>query len=231
MISIVDDVARKGTPNGCETSAEKYDDHFRGLAEVRRYSAAMAPPTAEPTVRPLTAETWPDLELLFARPGDQGRCWCMWWRLPGKEWSASRTAERRAALGERAAVEPSPGLLAYDDGEPVGWVAVAPRAEHPRIPRSTAIVYEEDVPDCWSVSCFYIRPDHRRQGISTTLLAAAVDHAARHGARTLEAYPVDAAGRVSSSAMFHGSLSLFTRAGFEEVGRRNGRPTVRLSLG
>jgi GNAT superfamily N-acetyltransferase len=190
----------------------------------------MDAPTTEPTVRPLTAETWPEFERLFARRGDQGRCWCMWFRLAGKEWNSTRTAERKAAFAERAAAAPSPGLVAYDDGEPVGWVAVAPRAEHPRIPRSTVIVQDPDVPDCWSVTCFYIRPDHRGRGLATTLLAAAVDHAATHGAQHIEAYPVDAPDPVSSSVMFHGSLGLFTRAGFTEVGRRRGRPTVRLAV-
>ena len=191
----------------------------------------MDAPTTEPTIRPLTAKSWPELEQLFARPGDQRGCWCMWFRITGKEWTATRTAERRAAFAERAAAAPSPGLLGYVDGEPVAWVAVAPRAEYPRIPRSTVIAHDPEVPDCWSVTCFYIRPDHRGRGLATALLAAAVDHAAAHGARNVEAYPVDAQERTSSSAMYHGSLGLFTRAGFREVGRRNGRPTVRLTLG
>lgn len=155
----------------------------------------------------------------------------MWFRVVGKEWSTTRSADRRAAFADRAAVEPSPGLIAYADGEPVGWVAVAPREEHPRIPRSTVIVHDPELPDCWSVTCFYIHPSHRGEGLATTLLAGAVDHAAAHGARHLEGYPVDAPQRVSSSVMFHGSLGLFARAGFEEVGRRNGRPTMRLALG
>lgn len=188
-------------------------------------------PTTQPVLRPLTAETWPALERLFSRPGDQGRCWCMWFRLPGKEWSSTSTARRRAAFGERAATEPSPGIVACSDGEPVGWVAVAPRTEYPRIPRSTVVVHDADVPDCWSVTCFYIHPSNRRAGLASTLLSAAVDHAAAHGARHVEGYPVDTTERVSSSVMFHGSLGLFTRAGFREVGRRNGRPTVRLTLG
>jgi len=154
----------------------------------------------------------------------------MWFRLPGREGSTSRTAERRAAFGDRAEAAPSPGIVAYVDGEPVGWVAVAPRAEYPRLRRSTVVVHDPDVPDCWSVTCFYIHPSHRREGLATALLHAAVEHAAAHGAGNVEGYPVDAQQRVSSSVMFHGSLGLFTRAGFKEVGRRNGRPTVRLPI-
>ncbi|MPV35449.1 GNAT family N-acetyltransferase [Georgenia subflava] len=190
----------------------------------------MARPTTETSIKPLTTATWPDLKDLFARPGDQSRCGCMWFRLTPKEFTATRAAELRETFSERAGTAPSPGLIAYDDGTPVGWVAVAPRLEHPRLRRSTVVVYDDAVPDCWSVSCFYIRPGHRGRGLSTALLAAAVDHAAAHGAAHVEGYPVEPSGRASSSSMFHGSFSLFRRAGFTKVGRRQGRPTVRLTL-
>ena len=181
-------------------------------------------------IRPLTAERWPDLERLFAGRGDQASCWCTWWRLPGKDYERARVAGRREVMTERARRPPAPGLLAYDGDVPVGWVAVAPRPEYPRIPRSAVATYDPSVPGCWAVTCFYVPPGRRGQGLTTALLAAAVEHARAHGARFLEGYPVDRAARGSSSAMYPGALGVFLRAGFGEVGRRRGRPTVRLSL-
>ncbi|WP_405002575.1 GNAT family N-acetyltransferase [Georgenia thermotolerans] len=83
-------------------------------------------------------------------------------------------------MADRVARTPAPGLLAYAGGVPAGWVALAPRGEYPRIPRSTVITYE-DVPGCWAITCFYVHPGHRGRGLLQPLLAAAVEHARTHG--------------------------------------------------
>jgi hypothetical protein len=60
----------------------------------------------------------------------------------------------------------------------------------------------------------------------THLLAAAVDYAREHGATLLEAYPIDTAGgRVASANAYHGTLSMFERAGFRVAARRQANPT------
>ncbi|GAA1634578.1 GNAT family N-acetyltransferase [Georgenia ruanii] len=189
----------------------------------------MVTPPATVAIHPADADRWPDVERLFRGPGDPRNCWCAWWRLPRADYSATSVADRRALLAERVARPPAPGLLAYADGVPIGWVALAPRAEYPRIPRSTVITYEE-VPGCWAVTCFYVHPDHRGRGLLRQLLAAAVEHARAHGAEHLEAYPVEPGPGQSDSGLFRGPLELFLRAGFVEVGRRRGRPTVRRAL-
>ena len=85
-----------------------------------------------------------------------------------------------------------------------------------------------DVP-VWSISCFYIRKGHRREGIMTALITAAIEYARAAGAPALEAYPLD--GAVSPSATSTGYASTFTRAGFSEIARRSPeRPIMRLQL-
>ena len=105
------------------------------------------------------------------------------------------------------------GLLAYDGGTPVGWVAVAPRYRYPRLLRSTTLhLAPDDEPGVWSVTCFYIHRRHRRSGVAAALLAAAVDYAA---GTVVEGYPVDTGGdRRPSGDLFTGTVALFTRAGF-----------------
>ena len=39
--------------------------------------------------------------------------------------------------------------------------------------------------------CFVVRREHRREGLNARLLDAAVEHARKHGARLIEAYPID----------------------------------------
>ena len=59
----------------------------------------------------------------------------------------------------------------------------------------------DDLP-VWSISCFFVRRDYRRQGIMTQLLAAAVKTARRAKASALEAYPIDTSASKSSSNIF-----------------------------
>jgi ribosomal protein S18 acetylase RimI-like enzyme len=127
-----------------------------------------------------------------------------------------------------------PGLLGYCGGEPVGWVSVAPRRDFGRVLRSRNLKPAPGDPagDVWSIVCFWIPRKHRRRGVSTELLDAAVAYAADRGAGTVEAYPIDTRGdRVSSAEVFTGTLEMFERAGFTEVRRRaDKRPIVQRPL-
>lgn len=120
----------------------------------------------------------------------------------------------------------TPGLIAYRDGEPVGWCSVAPRAEYRSLARSTVAKPVDDLP-VWSLVCFYVVPGSRRSGIARQLVRASCDHVARHGGEIIEAYPVDdTMGPVSSDAAYHGWVSLLRDEGFREVTRRTPRRPV-----
>ena len=87
------------------------------------------------------------------------------------------------------------GLVAYLDGEPVGWCAVEPRPAYPRLLLKTRVPWDgraEDKADdsVWAVTCFVTRAGFRRRGISRALARAAVDFARERGARALEGYPM-----------------------------------------
>ena len=179
------------------------------------------------SVQPLTADRWADLERLFGPRGAYGGCWCMWWRLSGREFEEAGSDGRHAMLQARSRQEPPPGLLAYDaDGNPIGWIAVAPRAEFGRMQRSPKLK-PVDAEPVWSINCFYIDRQSRRHGVATALLVAAVEHAAQYGAELVEGYPIDPAEPTGHEDFFTGSLDLFLAAGFSEVARRGGRPIVR----
>ncbi|HZZ98038.1 MAG TPA: GNAT family N-acetyltransferase [Jatrophihabitantaceae bacterium] len=185
------------------------------------------------TVEDATAERWDDLAVVMGTRGDPSRCWCQWFRLRNSEFRAASVAQNRAALRVQAAESPPPGVLAYDeDGAPAGWCAVAPRAAYPRLATST-LVTTPDEDGLWAVTCFVVRTAVRRRGLAEPLLDGAIELARRHGARAIEAYPVDVAvKKPSSSELYHGPLSVFLRAGFTEVGNRPkpARTTVRLTL-
>jgi GNAT superfamily N-acetyltransferase len=193
--------------------------------------------TEEVCTAPLTPERWADLEKVFGGGrGDCGRCWCMYWRLPRRDFETSLGDQARELFRARVEAGPPPGLLAYRGGEPVGWVQVGPRADVPQwngARRLTAPLPDAppDDPRVWGISCFVTRSGCRRQGIATALLAAAIGWAREGGARVLEACPVDTEGNRPPAALYHGVASTFRAAGFREVARRRpDRPLLRLAL-
>jgi GNAT superfamily N-acetyltransferase len=181
-------------------------------------------------VHPVTPERWGDLADLAGERGFTSGCWCMWWRVTSKEFDERHGAGLRRDLQRLVDAGRAPGLLAYVDGVPAGWVAVAPRDEYPRLDRSPKLRRLDDRP-VWSITCFSIDRRHRRRGVAAVLLDAAVDFAQERGAEVVEAYPIDTAGAKRSSAeLYTGTLAMFERAGFEEVARRGGRPIVRRAV-
>jgi GNAT superfamily N-acetyltransferase len=179
------------------------------------------------TVEPVTAEHWDDLIRLFGERGASSGCWCMWWRKPAKEWGRDAGARNKRELRALVGEERAPGLLAYRSGSPVGWVALAPRDDYPRLQRSPKLKPVDDTP-VWVISCFYIDRNHRGTGVATALLQSATQFARAHGACAVEGFPIDTgAGTRTNADLFTGTLAMFTDAGFDEIARRGGRPIVR----
>jgi ribosomal protein S18 acetylase RimI-like enzyme len=181
-------------------------------------------------VHAATAERWADIAAVAGEQGFYSGCWCTWWQTTSKEWDELGGRRRRERLRKTVAAGEVPGLLAYRDGEPVGWVRVGPRDDHPRMQRSPKLKAVDGEP-AWVVSCFVVRRDARRQGVAAALLDAAVRHARAHGARVVDGVPVDVRGRGTRSAdLFTGTTGMFESAGFVEIARRGGRPVLRRSV-
>ena len=179
---------------------------------------------------PLTPDRWHDLEQLFGPNGAYAGCWCMWWRVAGKDWTACRGDSNRTAFKEIVDSGEVPGILGYVDGQPVGWCAIAPRDAHMRLREERVRIFKRvDDQPVWTITCFYIARTHRNRGLMLKLLEAAVFYASSQGATIVEGYPLDTAGdRKAASSAYTGLLSVFQKAGFIEVLRRHeGRPIMR----
>ena len=201
-------------------------------APVPRPTGSRETVTAEQlTIVPANQAAWEDLRAVFGTTGDTARCWCQRFRmLPKESWVSEGPDELAARLRDQTAcgnrkARATSGLVAYLDGEPVGWCAVAPRADHPRLLRDYRVPWlgrNQDKADTtvWAVTCFVTRVGYRRRGVSRALARAAVGFARERGACAVEGYPdfVDG-GSV-------GTLAMFADAGFAEVSQPGKRRAV-----
>lgn len=181
-------------------------------------------------IHPVTPDRWSDLEALFGKSGACYGCWCMWWRVTNKEFIDMKAEGHKEAIRTLVQQGNEPGLIAYAEGVPAGWVTVAPRADYVRLKTSRMLAAVDDLP-VWSIPCFFVHKSYRRAGMTVRLIEAALEYAKAHGATVVEAYPHDVDKVVNPMNLFTGAVSAFVAAGFVEVARRKpGRPVMRKTL-
>src|SRR3984957_8919493 len=211
------------------------------------------------TIVPANHATWADLTAIFGTI-DSGRCNCQRFKTRGWFWDQATDEQRRERLREQVNCDDpdaksTTGLVAYltgaslrpegrspEDlrsekargfpGVPVGWVAVEPRTEYPRLlglPTVWRGRHEDKHDDgVWSVTCFVVRKGYRKRGITYALAAATVGYARENGARALEGYAMRTKpGRDITWGELHvGAVHVFADAGFAEVSS----PSVRRAV-
>ena len=185
------------------------------------------------TIVPANEASWEDLQAIFGTRGDPSRCFCQRYKMaPGESWASVGAEELAARLREQTECGnprslTTSGLVAFLDGEPVGWCAVEPRPAYPRMLRNMRVPWEgrsEDKHDerVWALTCFVTRAGFRKRGITHALACAAVELARERGASALEGYPITTK-EVILSELHVGTEAAFEAAGFAEAGH----PTLR----
>ena len=172
------------------------------------------------TICPLTPNLMESMRVVL-RGSWGSSCWCMFPRVSGPQWNklpgtGSGAQRRRIAMENLARRSIAPGLLAFREEQPVGWVAIAPREEFTRVEKSRATPRVDDE-DVWVIPCVTVSKEARGQGIAVELIRAAAKYAFDHGAPAVEAYPRAGSRRTGDDNIFFGTQPLFERAGFEIV--------------
>ena len=234
--TIPDETSIRSPPRAGPTSASPAEARAAEKVAVAAEMEAEAANPPEVTIVPANESSWEDLQAVLGTRGDPHRCQCQRYRMrPGEAWASFPVEERAHRLRTQTECghpesDATSGLVAYLDGEPVGWCAVAPRAEHPRLLRNCRVPWEgrsEDKTDdsVWAVTCFVTRAGFRRRGISRALARATVDFARERGARALEGYPMltEPGKEIAWGELHVGSRSIFADAGFAEASH----PTLR----
>ncbi|GGC54933.1 GNAT family N-acetyltransferase [Hoyosella rhizosphaerae] len=144
---------------------------------------------------------------------DANVCWCLSYRISSKLNNELRGPARGEYVAKLMETRGPLGVLAYDGDTPVGWAAVAPRADT-AFARNRKIPWIDDLP-VWSLWCIRVRPGHRGNGVSHALISGAVEYAKTHGAPAIEAYPLDNKGaKVDLTMAYAGIRKNFEAAGF-----------------
>src|SRR5438067_11582061 len=140
-------------------------------------------------IRPVTPKRWRDLERLFGPKGAYSNCWCMFWRLRRRDFHAMAADERRRALRAWVRSGAEPGLLAYRQGKPVAWCAVAPRDEYAALAASPKLKPVGETRGVWSITCYFVAKEHRRTGLMSALIEGAARDARGKCARVRDGFP------------------------------------------
>jgi ribosomal protein S18 acetylase RimI-like enzyme len=166
----------------------------------------------------------PDFERFFeTRPAPGAyMCWCLYHQpaaqmtgdlLPRSraEW-ASRNRARRRKLVKTGR---SHGIIVYSKGEPVAWCQFGSWEE---LPRFDKLAHGRPSPGrtkrFWRITCFTVDRRHRRRGVASTALRAALVAIGKGGGGLVEAYPIT---RWGAYREYLGTVSMFKKEGFEIV--------------
>jgi hypothetical protein len=121
---------------------------------------------------PANEASWDDIQAVFGTRGDPSRCWCQRFKMqPGESWASVGPDELAFRLRQQTdcghpKADATSGLVAFLGVEPVGWCAVEPRTEYPRLLRNNRVPWEdrnEDKADgsVWAVTSFVTRTGFR----------------------------------------------------------------------
>jgi GNAT superfamily N-acetyltransferase len=184
--------------------------------------------SAAVTVVPANEASWADLRAIFGDRGYAAYCQCQRFKVGPHPWTRLSVAERMERLREEThcgdpGAGATSGLVAYLDGEPVGWCAVEPRTAYARLlPARVAWKARGENKDdagVWAVTCFATRAGYRRRGVTRALARATIAFARDRGARALEGYPMitEPGQEITWGETHVGSRNIFAEAGFQEV--------------
>jgi GNAT superfamily N-acetyltransferase len=180
---------------------------------------------------PLDIEHWNDFTGIMGEKGGCGGCWCMSWRVAPKVFRAQSGDGNKKVMHKLVKAGEPIGVIGYYKDEPIGWCAVAPREKYPRLENSKVLAPVDHQP-VWSVTCFFIAKEFRRQGLSSEFLKSAISYAKKMKANVVEGYPsVPYDKNIPAAFAWTGIPSAFEKAGFKEAARRSkSRPIMRFYI-
>lgn len=181
------------------------------------------------TFEPLSRSNWGKFVQLFGERGACGNCWCMWPRLRKQDFQEGKVNDgNKSAIKELVWAGKPTGILGFYEELPIAWCAFAPREDFLKLENSRVHKRIDNQP-VWSIPCFFIDKNFRRQGVSVELLKGVIRYARTEKIGIIEAYPtIPTQEKLVDSFAWIGLYRSFELAGFQIVDRTSkNRPMVR----
>jgi ribosomal protein S18 acetylase RimI-like enzyme len=165
------------------------------------------------TIRPLDASTWAAFaELVERNNGIFGGCWCIGYH-PER---GQKGISHRAVKQDRVRTDRAQAALVFDENALAqGWCQYGSPEELPAIKHKRE--YDKDAPPRpdWRITCFYIDPKRRGQGIARAALESALRQISQAGGGFVEAISEVTTNRQAPGRfMFSATVELFEQFGF-----------------
>jgi len=176
--------------------------------------------------QPVNTSNFSDFEYLFAERGTCEGCWCMYWRLQAEEFDAGKGDGNRLAMKKMVESGQVPGIIVYNDDEPIGWCSFGNREDFPRLSKSDELLDIEDR-DAWVITCLFVKRNWRRRGVKRALLRHLMDYCIAKGAKLIEGYPCNSTfSKYPDAFAWTGISKAYKAVGFKEVSVETGKKPI-----
>jgi GNAT superfamily N-acetyltransferase len=135
-------------------------------------------------------------------------CQCFYEDHSKIHWATRTAIENRECASRRIAEGKMHGLLAYHEGQVVGWCNAAPRQLLHALDAEPIANPEQ----MGTILCFLVAPSARGHGVATALLNAACQYLGAQGLLSVEANPRSSGTKAAEN--HYGPLGIYLAAGF-----------------
>jgi len=167
----------------------------------------------------MNEETWPDFEAMFQKHrGVRGGCWCTFHQCSSSQFQKMQKEERRDFHRQRVLGGTSTGVIYYEEDCPVAWCEFGRADLFEQINRNRAYLSLAlpiaEKPE-WRICCIFTDKEHRKEGLSKKVLAAALILIEEMGGGKVEAFPLDIEG--NDKPQYTGTVKMYLDEGFQIV--------------
>lgn len=175
-------------------------------------------------IKQLSDQTFADYEMVTTLDKDKP-CYCSWWHIKPTSMQEYDEEKKNNPTKFRECVRTKMntgfhlGVIAYENNEPVAWIAVGPLPEFYWAWKRVATIGEKAGTTA-AIVCFNTFPKFRGQGKTAEVLQALAEYGKKKGWTAIEGYPFDdsAVAKHGNVILWPGLTSEFIEAGYERIG-------------
>ncbi|MCI0450044.1 MAG: GNAT family N-acetyltransferase [Chlorobi bacterium] len=180
-------------------------------------------------IKKLSVEIINDFYKIHSGDTDGWCCCVSWWVESWKEWG-ERTEEQNRKLRDMLFAKGEyDGYILYCDNEPAGWCQCGKRD---RLIKLTNQFKLQPSADTWAVTCFLIKPEFRKKGLSRKFLELVLEDLKASGVKHVQAFPRSqpAGKELDDGEVWTGPENIYINSGFVKESGIESAPVYSLYL-